>query len=113
MSSNISIDRSYLGFGLGLRSKHYHTILEEKPTIDWFEILTENYLIPGGKPLHYLDRICKNYPVVMHGVSLSIGSTDPLDLNYLAQVKKLAERVEAKWISDHLWLDRFFGYQSP
>ena len=95
-------DCSYLGFGLGLRTKHYHTILDEKPAIDWLEILTENYLVPGGKPLHYLDRIREHYPMVMHGVSLSIGSTDPLDLDYLTKVKQLAERVEARWISDHL-----------
>ena len=109
MSSEINNDRTYLGFGLGLRTKHYHTILDQKPPIDWFEILTENYLVPGGKPLHYLDRICESYPVVMHGVSLSIGSTDPLDMKYLAQVKQLAERVEAKWISDHLCWTGFSG----
>ena len=102
MSSEINNDRSYLGFGLGLRTKHYHTILDEKPAIDWLEILTENYLVPGGKPLHYLDRIREHYLMVMHGVSLSIGSTDPLDLGYLTKVKQLAERVEARWISDHL-----------
>ena len=109
MSSEINNDRTYLGFGLGLRTKHYHTILDQKPPIDWFEILTENYLVPGGKPLHYLDRICESYPVVMHGVSLSIGSTDPLDIKYLTQVKQLAERVEAKWISDHLCWTGFSG----
>ncbi len=92
----------YLGFGLGLRTKHYKTIIEEKPPIDWFEILTENYLVPGGKPLHYLHKICNDYPVVMHGVSLSIGSVDALDKQYLSQVKNLADQVEAKWISDHL-----------
>ena len=102
MSSDISNDRSYLGFGLGLRSAHYNAILDEKPSVDWFEILTENYLVPGGKPHYYLDRICADYPVVMHGVSLSIGSTDPINFNYLAQLKILAERVEARWVSDHL-----------
>ncbi len=102
MISQVSNDRSYLGFGLGLRTKHYRTILDEKPAIDWLEILTENYLVPGGKPLHFLDRICKHYPMVMHGVSLSIGSTDPLDTAYLKKVKQLADRVEARWISDHL-----------
>ncbi|MFK8068180.1 MAG: DUF692 domain-containing protein, partial [Gammaproteobacteria bacterium] len=95
-------DHSYLGFGLGLRTKHYQTILDEKPTIDWLEILTENYLVPGGKPLHFLDRIGELYPMVMHGVSLSIGSTYPLDFDYLQKVKQLADRIEARWISDHL-----------
>lgn len=91
-----------LGFGLGLRVDHYETILKEKPPIDWFEIITENYLVPGGKPLYYLDKICEDYPMVMHGVSLSIGGSDPIDFNYLRDVKALAHRVRAKWISDHL-----------
>lgn len=91
-----------LGFGLGLRTDHYETILTEKPPVDWFEVITENYLVPGGKPLYYLDSIRANYPLVMHGVSLSIGGTDPLNLDYLHQVKTLAGRIEPAWISDHL-----------
>lgn len=91
-----------LGMGLGLRSEHYHTIIEECPSVDWFEILTENYLVDGGNPLYYLDKIRQNYPMVMHGVSLSIGSHDPLNFDYLKKVKQLAERIEPKWISDHL-----------
>jgi uncharacterized protein (UPF0276 family) len=76
--------------------------LAEQPPIDWFEIISENYLVPGGKPHHYLDKICEQYPVVMHGVSMSIGSCDPLDMDYLKQIKALSERVKPKWISDHL-----------
>jgi uncharacterized protein (UPF0276 family) len=95
-------ERPYLGFGLGLRPTHYETILNEPPVIDWFEILSENYLIPGGKPLHYLDRIRARYPLVMHGVSLSIGSNDPLNHDYLRQLKMLADCIEPTWISDHL-----------
>jgi len=91
-----------LGFGLGLRVEHYDAILTERPAIDWLEVLTENYLVGGGKPLSYLMRIREHYPLVMHGVSLSIGSTAPLDLEYLRQVKALAARVEPAWISDHL-----------
>lgn len=91
-----------LGFGLGLRVDHYETILAERPAVDWFEALTENYLVPGGKPLHYLARIRERYPVALHGVSLSIGSTAPLDRGYLAQLKTLAARIEPAWISDHL-----------
>jgi len=91
-----------LGFGLGLRVDHYEAILNGRPRIDWFEVITENYLVPGGKPLDYLTRIRDRYPVVMHGVSMSIGSSAPLDLDYLAQVKALAARVEPRWISDHL-----------
>ena len=93
---------SYLGFGLGLRPTHYEAILNESPAVDWFEIISENYLVPGGKPLHYLDRIRARYPMVMHGVSLSIGTTDPLDRDYLRQLKALASRIEPAWISDHL-----------
>ncbi len=91
-----------LGFGLGLRVDHYEAILADHPDVDWFEALTENYLVPGGKPLDYLMRIRERFPVVMHGVSLSIGSTQPLDRTYLAQVKALAARVEPEWVSDHL-----------
>jgi len=91
-----------LGFGLGLRTDHYEAILETRPRVDWFEALTENYLVPGGKPLHYLDRIRADYPLVLHGVSLSIGSTDPLDRDYLKALKQLAQRVDPAWVSDHL-----------
>ncbi|MCF6190447.1 MAG: DUF692 domain-containing protein [Cocleimonas sp.] len=91
-----------LGFGLGLRKEHYNAIIETSPEVDWFEILTENYLVDGGKPLHFLDQICEKYPVVMHGVSMSLGSHDPLDMDYLAQVKALAKRTDAKWVSDHM-----------
>lgn len=92
----------FLGFGLGLRPDYYEEILTQKPAVDWFEILTENYLIPGGKPLYYLDKIRADYPVVMHGVSLSLGSSDPLDWDYLQQLKGLITRVEPEWVSDHL-----------
>jgi uncharacterized protein len=91
-----------LGFGLGLRVDHYQAILADNPRIDWFEALTENYLVPGGKPLDYLMRIRERYPMVLHGVSMSIGSTQPLDRNYLAQLKALAARIQPAWISDHL-----------
>src|SRR5215475_11273900 len=91
-----------LGFGLGLRTQHYEAILAERPAIDWFEIISENYLVPGGRPLDYLDRIRALYPMAMHGVSLSIGSDDPLDPEYLGRIVALAKRVEPAWISDHL-----------
>ncbi len=91
-----------IGFGLGLRTDHYEAILETRPEVDWFEIISENYMVPGGKPLHFLDRIRGRYPLVMHGVSLSIGSTDPLNRDYLRQLKQLADRVNPAWMSDHL-----------
>ncbi len=98
----MSANPAFLGFGLGLRTEHYNAILETKPNVDWFEALSENYMIPGGKPLDFLDKIRENYPMVMHGVSLSIGSTADVDYNYLRDLKKLAERIEPIWISDHL-----------
>ena len=98
-----SSTKPYLGFGLGLRAEHYHEVLDQKPReIDWFEIISENYMIDGGKPLYFLDRIRQDYPMVMHGVSMSIGSTDPLNYDYLEQLKQLIERVEPEWFSDHL-----------
>lgn len=91
-----------LGFGLGLRPQHYREILESNPAVDWFELISENYMVPGGQPLKMLDAICERYPVVMHGVSLSIASTAPLDMDYLHGLKKLEKRTNPKWISDHL-----------
>ena len=104
-----SPDRSalpVLGFGLGLRTDHYEAILSgssaEGPRVDWFEAISENYMVGGGKPLRWLERIRERYPVVLHGVSLSIGSTAPLDRAHLIQLKALAERIQPAWISDHL-----------
>lgn len=99
---SLSQSKPFLGFGLGLRVEHYNTILTDLPAVDWFEVLTENYLVSGGKPIYYLEQIRNHYPLVMHGVSLSIGSTEPLDFEYLAAVKQLAERIQPQWISDHL-----------
>jgi uncharacterized protein (UPF0276 family) len=81
---------------------HYEALLSESPAVDWLEVISENYLVPGGQPLDYLERIRSRYPVVMHGVSLSIGSTDPLDRRYLKDLKELARRIEPAWVSDHL-----------
>lgn len=100
-----------LGFGLGLRSAYYQAILEQKPAIDWFEIITENYLVAGGKALYFLDAIGEQYPLVMHGVSLSIGGPHELDRDYLQQMKKLAARVKPAWISDHLCWSRGSAHQ--
>jgi uncharacterized protein len=92
-----------LGFGLGLRPKHYEALLGERlGAVDWLEALTENYLGLGGRPLHYLERLREHYPIVLHGVSLSIGGSDELNVNYLREVRELAKRIEARWISDHL-----------
>lgn len=91
-----------LGIGLGLRTVHYSHILEQFPAVDWFEIISENYMQTAGRPLLFLDRIAERYPLVMHGVSLSIGSTDPLNLDYLRELKSLRDRTRALWVSDHL-----------
>jgi len=91
-----------LGIGIGLRTVHFPHILAEKPEIDWFEVLSENFLDTGGRPMHVLDQVAERYPVALHGVSMSIGSTDPLDVDYLRKLKALAARCRARWVSDHL-----------
>lgn len=90
------------GFGLGLRPEHYAAFAERRPAVDWLEVISENYMLPGGAPLQHLDRLRRDYPMAMHGVSLSIGSADDLDLEYLRALKALADRIEPAWISDHL-----------
>jgi uncharacterized protein (UPF0276 family) len=91
-----------LGFGLGLRAQHYDHIIENRPAIDWFEIITENYIDTHQGYWEFLSELRRTYPMVMHGVSLSIGSPDPLDMNYLDKVKKLANHLDVPWLSDHL-----------
>ncbi len=91
-----------LGIGIGLRTAHYARILETEPEVAWFEILSENYMQTAGRPLLFLDRIAERHPVVMHGVSLSIGSSAPLDFAYLRELKELKKRTGARWLSDHL-----------
>lgn len=97
-----SLDMPNLGLGLGLRSKHFNHILENEPEVDWFEVISENFMDSYGRPRHILKQIADRYPVVMHGVSMSIGSTDPLDFKYLKSLKTLADEVKPAWISDHL-----------
>lgn len=107
----MNAQRGSLGFGLGLRSTYYQAILEQRPAIDWFEIVSENYLVAGGKALYFFDAIGEQYPLVMHGVSLSIGGPHELDRDYLRQLKHLAERVQPAWISDHLCWSRGNAHQ--
>ncbi|WP_433588946.1 MNIO family bufferin maturase [Pseudomonas koreensis] len=101
----------FLGYGLGLRSVYYQQILEQLPDVDWFEVVSENFMVQGGKALYFLDAIAERYPVVMHGVSLSIGGPHALDAGYLKQLKQLAERVKPAWISDHLCWSRGNAHQ--
>ena len=99
---NKSLDLPNLGLGLGLRSKHFNHILENEPEVDWFEVISENFMDSYGRPRHILKQVADRYPVVMHGVSMSIGSTDPLDFRYLKSLKTLADEVKPAWVSDHL-----------
>ncbi len=92
----------HLGFGIGLRTTHYAHVLADEPALDWFEILSENYMHTGGRPLEVLERIRARYPIAMHGVSLSLGTSDPLDFAYLRELKALAERCKAVWLGDHV-----------
>ncbi|MCU0117171.1 DUF692 domain-containing protein [Pseudomonas sp. B2M1-30] len=99
------------GYGLGLRSEYYQQILEQSPAVDWFEVVSENFMVQGGKALYYLDAIAERYPLVMHGVSLSIGGPHALDPEYLNQLKRLAERIKPEWVSDHLCWSRGNAHQ--
>jgi len=91
-----------LGLGLGLRTVHYQHILDNAPDVDWFEIISENYMDSGGRPRYVLEQVAERYPIVCHGVSLSIGSTDPLNFDYLRKLRDLAKATKALWISDHV-----------
>jgi uncharacterized protein len=91
-----------LGFGVGLRRPHYVHVLEQHPAMDWFEVISENFMVEGGRPLEVLEGVRARYPIVMHGVSLSIGSSDPLNRTYLDTLRAAARRFEPAWVSDHL-----------
>ena len=95
-------DFASLGFGVGLRRPHYLQVLDDHPRMDWFEVTSENFMVEGGRPIEVLESVRSRYPIVMHGVSLSIGSTDPLNFAYLRQLARLARRFEPAWVSDHL-----------
>jgi uncharacterized protein (UPF0276 family) len=91
-----------LGRGLGLRREHFRQVVDTQPDVDWFEVISENFMVAGGNPRRVLEAVRRDYPVVLHGVSLSIASTDPLDEGYLDALAALARDVEPVWISDHL-----------
>ena len=97
-----SLREPFQGFGLGLRPRHYNSFLAQPQAVDWLEVISENYMVQGGKPLAMRDRIRADYPIAMHGVSMSIGSVSPLDHGYLQRLKALADRVQPMWVSDHL-----------
>ncbi len=101
-----------LGHGVGLRRDHFERVLSGPTRIDWFEVISENFMVDGGRPLDVLTKVRGNYPVVLHGVSLSIGSTDPLDEEYLGRLGDLARRVEPAWVSDHLCWTSIGGHHA-
>ena len=90
------------GVGIGLRIPHYQHIFEQTPVVDWFEIISENYMVDGGRPLHVLDRILEQYRVVQHGVSMYFGSAEPLNREHLRRLKNLVRRTKTPWLTDHL-----------
>jgi len=100
------------GFGLGLRPPHYPLYLEEPPALDFVEAISENFMVAGGRPLHVLDRVRERYPVALHGVSMSLGSADGLDRDYLLRLKRLARRVRPLWVSDHLSWSAVGGFNA-
>jgi uncharacterized protein len=101
-----------LGLGVGLRNTHFEHILRAWPAVDWFEAISENFMDSGGRPRAVLRRIAERYPVVLHGVSMSIGSTDPLDMAYLQRLRRLADEIGARWVSDHLCWTGVLGRNS-
>jgi uncharacterized protein (UPF0276 family) len=105
-------DLPKLGLGLGLRSVHFDEILAERPAVDWFEAITENFMDSGGRPRAVIRAVAERYPLVLHGVSLSIGSADPLNRDYLGRLKRLADEVKPAWISDHLCWTGVLGLNS-
>jgi uncharacterized protein (UPF0276 family) len=98
----MAFTRKHIGHGIGLRTQHFPDLLAAPPPVDWLEVISENFMSPGGRPLAVLEKVRRDVPVVLHGVSLSIGSTDPLSAKYLDDLARLASRIEPAWISDHL-----------
>src|SRR6478735_7908172 len=102
----------YIGHGVGLRTQHYPTVVDEEPPVDWLEVISENFMVAGGNPRRVLERVRARYPIVLHGVSLSIGSADPLDARYLDELATLARQTEPAWVSDHLCWSSVGGHYS-
>lgn len=100
----------FTGFGLGLRKEHHRDFLEAEQPVDFVEIISENFMACGGRPLRTLDAVRERHPVAMHGVSMSLGSPEGLDRDYMAELKALARRVEPLWVSDHLCWTRVGGF---
>ena len=98
-------EKPIAGAGIGLRAEHYREIIDTQPDIPWFEVLSENYFGAGGLPVYHLEQVREHYPVTLHGVGMSLGSTDPVNTDYLARLKRLIDLIEPAWVSDHLaWI---------
>jgi uncharacterized protein (UPF0276 family) len=109
---NHPLPAPFSGFGLGLRPTHYPEFLDQPQPVDFVEVISENFMVDGGRPLHVLDRVRERYPVALHGVSMSIGSADGVDVDYLRRLKLLADRVAPLWVSDHLCWTGVEGFNS-
>lgn len=112
MSSRLESKFPFLGTGAGLRPKHYPYIFEHKPHLGFFEIISENFMVDGGRPLAMLEKVRQDYPIVMHGVSMSLGSTDPLNMDYLKRLRDLIAHIQPGWVSDHLCWTGVLGYNT-
>src|SRR5207244_9712116 len=99
--TDFAMDFPYIGHGIGMRPKHYGSLLGAPPPVDWLEVISENFMVPGGRPLSVLEKVRREVPVVLHGVSLSIGGSDPLDRDSLCAPRHLAARVAAAWAPGH------------
>src|SRR5262249_58513822 len=93
---------STLGCGVGLHREHYEAVLRDRPAVRWFELISENFMVAGGRPRFVLERVRADYPVALHGVSLSLGSQEPIDPAYLDRLALLVAEVEPVIVSDHL-----------
>ncbi|MCG8673431.1 MAG: DUF692 domain-containing protein [Pseudomonadales bacterium] len=113
MTSSIPRSRSIQGAGVGLRTPHLPLILEQQPDIPWFELLADNWLAEGGLDKRLLHQIAERYPITLHGVNLSLGSLDPLNLEYLAKIKRLKQETQATWYSEHCSFSSFDGQRTP
>lgn len=102
----------FSGFGLGLRRTHYQDFLESDVPVDFVEVISENYMVEGGNPLRILEQVRAKHPVIIHGVSMSIGSANGLDSEYLAKLEQLANRIDPLWVSDHLCWTRTSAHNS-
>ena len=100
------------GTGIGYRSSHWRSIMETAPDIPWMEVLADNFLTPGGMPAYQIDTLAERYPLTLHSVGMSIGSSEPIDFEYLKQLKQLKDRCGAHWISDHLCFTHIQGRYS-